>query len=103
MNKTLGLKNKQTHNRTDLGKCAHQYDKKQANNSTRALSTKIVFFGCKKIDNKIDHKIDHKDHKVFTFFFLCYLLEPEEDKKNCRKRSCIIVSLFSVVLMSTVP
>ena len=33
-------------------KCTHQYDEKQGNNNTRALSTKIVFFTCKKIDNK---------------------------------------------------
>ena len=28
-----------------------EYDRKQGNNNTRALSTKIVFFGCRKIDN----------------------------------------------------
>ena len=37
-------------NRTHLGKCTHQYDETQGNNDTRALSTKFVFFGCKKID-----------------------------------------------------
>ena len=29
-------------NRRDLGKCTHQYDEKQRNNSTLALSTKKV-------------------------------------------------------------
>ena len=38
--------------RTDLGKRTHQCDETQGNNSTQALSTKIVYFGCKKIDNK---------------------------------------------------
>ena len=37
-------------NRTDLGKCTHQCHETRGNNSTRALSTKIVFFMCKKID-----------------------------------------------------
>ena len=27
--------------RTDLGKCTHQYDEKQGNSNTRALSTKF--------------------------------------------------------------
>ena len=44
--------------RTDLGKCIHQYDEKQGNSSTRALSTKIVFFGCNKMDT-------HKPKKIF--------------------------------------
>ena len=37
---------------TDLGKCTHQCHETQGNNSTEVLSTKIVFFGCKNIDNK---------------------------------------------------
>ena len=39
-------------NRTDLGKRTHQCDEKQGNNSTQALSTKMVFFGCKKRDGQ---------------------------------------------------
>ena len=39
-------------NRTDLGKRTHQYEEKQGDNDTRALSTEIVFFGCKKIDGQ---------------------------------------------------
>ena len=37
-----------------LGKCTHQCDETQGNNRTQsqALSTKVVFFGCKKIGNK---------------------------------------------------
>ena len=38
--------------RTDLGKCTHQCNEAQGNNSTQTLSTEIVFFGCKKMDNK---------------------------------------------------
>ena len=34
--------------RRDLGKCTHLCDKTQGNNSTPALLTKVVFFGCKK-------------------------------------------------------
>ena len=34
--------------RTDLGKCTRQYDETQGNKNTQALSTKTVFFGCKK-------------------------------------------------------
>ena len=30
-------------NRTDLAKCTHQYDEKQGNNNTRALSTNCLF------------------------------------------------------------
>ena len=37
-------------NTTDAGKCTHQYDETQGNTSTQALSTKIVFFECKKRD-----------------------------------------------------
>ena len=53
-------------NRTDLGKCTHQCDGKQGNNSTQALSTKIVFFGCKKRDGQQKRKepkkrTDNKD------------------------------------------
>ena len=44
-----------TNNRTDVGKCSHQWGKRKkkikGSNSTRAISTKIVSFGCKKIDN----------------------------------------------------
>ena len=36
--------------RTDLGKCTHQCDKTQGNNSAQSLSTTTVFSGCKKID-----------------------------------------------------
>ena len=41
-------------NRSTLGKRTHQTDttNKQGNNNTLALLTKIVFVGCKKIDNK---------------------------------------------------
>ena len=39
-------------NKTDLGKYTHQCDKTQGNNSTQVLSTKIVFFGCKKRDRQ---------------------------------------------------
>ena len=38
--------------RTDLRKWTHQCDETQGNNNTRALSTKIVFFGSKKIEKK---------------------------------------------------
>ena len=38
--------------RTDLAKCTHQCDETQENNSTRELSTKIVFLGSKKIDRQ---------------------------------------------------
>ena len=37
-------------NRTDLGKGTHQCDETQRNSSTQVLLTKIVFFGCKKIE-----------------------------------------------------
>ena len=43
-----------------IGKCAHQCDKTQGNNSTQALSTKIVFFGCNKIDRQ-EIKEGHKE------------------------------------------
>ena len=42
--------------RTDLDQCTHQCDGTQRNNNTQALSTKIVFFKCKKIDNKRSSK-----------------------------------------------
>ena len=38
-------------NRTGLGKCTHQCDETQGNNSAQVLSTKVIFFGCKKTDN----------------------------------------------------
>ena len=41
-------------NRTDLGKCTHQCDETQENDSTRTLSTEIVFFGCKTIYRQED-------------------------------------------------
>ena len=37
-------------NRTDLGKGAHQCDETQRNSSTQVLLTRIVLFGCKKIE-----------------------------------------------------
>ena len=36
--------------RTELGKCIHLYDETEGNKETQALSTKIVFVRCKKID-----------------------------------------------------
>ena len=60
-----------------LGKCTHQCDETQENNSAQALSTKIVFFGC-------------------IVFFQCKKINsvslpaPEEDNV-CRKRLCTIV------------
>jgi len=39
-----------TFKRTALGKCTHQCDETQENNSIQALSTEIVCFGRKKID-----------------------------------------------------
>ena len=42
--------------RTHLGQGTHQCDETQRNNNTQALSTKIVFFKCKKIDNKRSSK-----------------------------------------------
>ena len=62
--------------RTDLGKRTHQCDEAQGNNSTRALSTKTVFFWCKKIDKK------KKDN-------------------FCQKRSCTVVSFSFVASVST--
>ena len=50
-------------NRTHLGKCTHQYDEKQGNNNTQALLTNIVFFGCKKIDNKRRRKYKEEDRQ----------------------------------------
>ena len=45
-----------------LGKCTHQCDETQGNNSARALSTKTVMsFGCKKID--IDNKRRRKQRR----------------------------------------
>ena len=38
-----------TQDRTDLVNGTHQRDETQGNNSTQALSTKVVFFRCKKI------------------------------------------------------
>ena len=38
--------------RTGVGKRTHQCDETQGNNGTQALSTKIVFFGCKKRDRQ---------------------------------------------------
>ena len=38
--------------RTGLGKCIHQWDETPGYNSTQALSTKMVFFGCKKRDRQ---------------------------------------------------
>ena len=109
--------------RTDIGKCTHQCDETQGNNSTRyeRFRTKIVFFGYKKIDNKTFFlflkkfslkKKEKRKKKIFFFFkallsFLLllssiYLLAPEEDN-FCRKRSCrlTIVSLCFVALVST--
>ena len=48
-------------NRTDLGKCTHQYDETQGNNDTWALSTKTLFFRYKKIDNKKKKKAAKKN------------------------------------------
>ena len=61
----------------------------QENNSTRALSKTFVFFGCKKIDIYL----------VYLYLFTD-LLAPEEDDL-CRKRSCTIVFLCFVALVST--
>ena len=40
------------HIRTDPGKCTPLRDETPGNNSTQARSTKIVFFGCRKIDRQ---------------------------------------------------
>ena len=78
-------------NRTGLGKCTHQCDETQGSNSTQALSTKSVFFGCKKRDrrqkkkeakNRTDKKeLMYKNVKneyflsvlFFASFFFCCL------------------------------
>ena len=44
------------HFRTDLEKFTHQCDETQGNSSTQALSTKVVFFGCKKKDRQQKRK-----------------------------------------------
>ena len=48
---------------TNLGMCTHQCDETQGNSSARALSTKIVFFGCKKIDNNNKKGIKEEDRE----------------------------------------
>ena len=49
--------------RTDLGKCTHQCNEAQENYSTQTLSTKMIFFGCKKIDNKRRRKYKEEDRQ----------------------------------------
>ena len=57
--------------RTDLGKCTHQWDETQENNSTQALLTKIVFFGCEKGDRQqknMEAKKDRQEGADVNFF-----------------------------------
>ena len=58
-------------NTTDVGKCTHQYDEKQGNN-TWTLSTKVVFFRRKKIDRQQKKKEVKKRIKI-TYSFLTFL------------------------------
>ena len=73
-------------------KCTHQCDETQGNNSTQALSTKIVFFACKKITenkkkkeesvfilNTVLHQLLVCPLLCFLLLFVVYLLTPEED------------------------
>ena len=60
-------------NRTDLGKCTHQCDETQRNNSIQALSTKIVLSGCKKWDGQQKKKEAKKrtEKKERLFLLAC--------------------------------
>ena len=102
------MNKKKNLNKENVGKCTHQRDETQENNSTQALSTKIVFFGCKKRERQQKKKeakkrTDKKEmmykkcksnvkklyifvHKLLVCPLLCFLLLlsvalliPEED------------------------
>ena len=102
-------------NRRDLWKCTHQCDETQGNNSAQAISTKMVFFGCRKIDNKRRRKQRRGQARrswcknvcpLLCFLLLllsAYLLEAPEEDSFCRNRLCTIVSLDFVALVSTFP
>ena len=71
----------------------------------------IVFFGCEKVDNKLPISTEENrqgadarnvKNEYLSYIIVAYRLAPEEDN-FCRKPSCIIVSLFFVVLVSAFP
>ena len=60
-------------NRTDVRKCTHQCDETQENNSTRALSTKIVFFECQKRDKMKEAKKRTNKNQFCVQDFMCHV------------------------------
>ena len=69
----------QEDSRTDPGKCTHQCDETQGHKSTQVLSTKIVFFGCKKRDNKRRRK--QKRGQTRSWY------NRQQKKKKAKKRA----------------